>query len=162
MLTNYTSYDEIRAILGVSQLELEDATLALGLYERLLEEDLIATNDGLIAQYDTVAAIAEGSRTPTQQKYYDVIQLFSAYSTARHLLSSLQYFAANQITDGRAAEQRVADPYSATRENVERSYGTLKARALATYGALGNSITTAATRVYAEVATLGTDPVTGV
>ena len=161
MLTDYTTYDEIRAILGVAQLELEDATLALGLYERLLEEDLTSVDDGLIAQYAAIAAIAEGSRTTAQQKYYDVIQLFSAYSTARHLLSSLQYFAANQITDGRASEQRVADPYSATRENVERSYGKLRARALVTYGALGNSITAAVTRVYAEVATLGVDPVTG-
>jgi hypothetical protein len=161
MLTDYTTYDEIRAVLGVSQIELPDATLALPLYDRLLTEELLSISSGLKSQYTTIAAILpESSRTALQQTYYEIVQLFSAYSTARYLLSSLQYFAANKITDGRAEEQRVADPYAATRDNVERVFGALRVRILAAYGGLGNSVTVRATRVYTTGVGLASDPVT--
>ena len=46
-ITDYAAYDEIRAVLGVSDEELEDATLALPMYEKLLNMELLDISEDL-------------------------------------------------------------------------------------------------------------------
>jgi hypothetical protein len=47
MLTEYTTYEDVRAALGVSSEEIDDATLGLDTFLTLLEEDLRAVNSAV-------------------------------------------------------------------------------------------------------------------
>ncbi len=56
-LTDYTSYDEIRAVLGVSDEELEDGTLALPLYLTMLLMEFDDIEPTLDVQYTDIKAL---------------------------------------------------------------------------------------------------------
>ena len=159
-LTQFTSYDEIRAVLGVSDEELEDTTLALSMYPRLLEMDLGDISSGLVDQYLAIYALA--IKTPEEQKLLDVVSVFSAYAISKHLLTSMPLFAPKRITDGRAETDRVTDPFEGVREGVNSTYQTLRARVLIALGNLGTPVTAATQRTYFAVAGLAINPVTNV
>lgn len=131
-LTDYTSYDEIRAVLGVSDEELEDGTLALPLYLTMLLMEFDDIEPTLDVQYTNIKALP--SRTTQEQKLLDVVSVFSAYAIAQHLLTSLPLFAPKRITDGRAEMDRIADPFESVREEVRNTYRILRARLLVVLG----------------------------
>ena len=113
-LTDFASYDEIRAVLGVSDEELEDGTLALPMYLKLLQMEFGDLNADLESKYLDVKALT--NPTAKEQKLLDVVSVFSAYAIAFHLLTSMPLFAPKQITDGRASTDRIADPFEGVRE----------------------------------------------
>ena len=160
VLTDFASYDEIRAVLGVSDEELEDATLALPMYAKLLQMDFSDTADTLEAQY--LAIKAQTTWTPEEQKLLDVVSVFSAYAISKHLLTAMPLFAPKRITDGRAETDRVTDPFEAVRLGVNSMYPILKGRVLAALQALGTPITATTARVYFAAVGLATNPVTNV
>ena len=90
-LTDFATYDEIRAVLGVSDEELEDGTLALPMYLKLLQLDFGDIAGTLEAQY--LAAKASTPPSAAEQKLVDVVSVFSAYASSKHLLTSLPRFA---------------------------------------------------------------------
>lgn len=69
MLTEYTTYEEIRAVLGVADEELEDAVLAQPLFERQLILDLDDINTGLVDQFKTISAIDYATRSTAQKRF---------------------------------------------------------------------------------------------
>ena len=157
-LTQFTSYDEIRAVLGVSDEELEDTTLALSMYPRLLEMDLRDISSGLVDQYLAIYALA--IKTPEEQKLLDVVSVFSAYAISKHLLTALPLFSPKRITDGRTDTDRVADPFETVREGVNSMYPILRGRVKAALQALGTPVTVAAPRLYFSAVGLATNPIT--
>ena len=159
-LTDFASYDEIRAVLGVSDEELEDGTLALPLYLKLLQMDFGDLASTLEAQY--LAAKALPTPSAAEQKLLDVVSVFSAYAISKHLLTSMPLFAPKRITDGRAETDRVTDPFEGVREGVNSTYQTLKARVLIALGNTGTPTTAATDRVYFSAAGLTINPVTNV
>ena len=159
-LTQFTSYDEIRAVLGVSDEELEDNTLALGMYSTLLEMDLGDISSGLVDQYLAIYALA--IKTPEEQKLLDVVSVFSAYAISKHLLTSLPLFAPKRITDGRAETDRITDPFEGVREGVNSMYPVLKERIKAILAILGTPTTASTARTFFSVAGLAINPVTNV
>ena len=159
-LYQFTSPDEIRAVLGVSQDDLEDETINLPNYVRQLQFDLADLDSTLEAQYLAVADIDEGSRTTAQQKLYDVTQVFSAYSISRKLLTGASLFAPRRITDGRAEAERVVDPFAQLREGVEANYGILRSRLLSALAGIGSTVAAVTSRSYFGTAGLAVNPVT--
>ena len=157
-LTDFASYDEIRAVLGVSDEELEDGTLALPMYLKLLQMEFGDLNADLESKYLDVKALA--NPTAKEQKLLDVVSVFSAYAIAFHLLTSMPLFAPKQITDGRASTDRIADPFEGVREGVNSTLATLKGRVLAALEAAGTSITATTSRTYFSVAGLAVNPIT--
>lgn len=160
MLTDYTSYDEIRAVLGLSTKDLEDTTLALALYERNLTMELAEVDAGVKAQYLAVAGITENTRTAAQQTFYEVTQVFSAYSISRQLLTSLPYFALQRVTDGRAEGEREHDAFKDTKDSINATYNILATRLKTYYAALGNSLVSRQTAVHSVGVSIASDPVT--
>jgi hypothetical protein len=163
-LTNFTSYDEIRAVLGVSVDELEDATLALPLYVRNLVFELTDLAEDMDTVYLTIAALPAVGRSAAQQRFYDVAQLYSAYSTSKQLLTSLPLFSPKQMLDGRAEFERHADPFDDVRAGVIEGLHQARKRLLTLY----QVVTGTAAPVFAVTAPIfvrstgiATDPVTG-
>ena len=163
MLTEYVNSSDIRAVLGVSPEELEDATLALPLYETFLVLSLDDVETTLAAAYLVVSAIVFASRTATQKRFHDVCRLFCAYAVARQLLTSLPYFAEWKMQDGRAAKERVKDPYQLTREGVEAGFAALSLRLSQAYSDMTGGTIAARTRTRVTLSRgvgLALDPVT--
>lgn len=161
MLIHYTTFDSIRAVLGVSDEELDDATLALPLYHRSLIWDLETISETLDAAYLTALQLAPSGRSAVQQKLVDVVQVYSSYSTAKNLLTSLPLFAPRQITDGRAELERFPDLFAETRAGVEGGLATLRTRLTAVAAQMGLATVAPVERSYTRGVTLAVDPVTG-
>ena len=158
-ITTYTSYEEIRATLGVDSTDLEDATLALAIYAKELEVDLLALDADLTTQYATVKALP--SPTVAQAKFLTATELFAVYSVAKRLTTSLPLFASKQMTDGKASDTRFENTWKPVIDAINSNYERTKANLVAAYQ--GIVVTTGATtsRVYARIVTPIYDPVTG-
>jgi hypothetical protein len=164
-LVDYTSNDDIRAALGVSDDELDDATLSLSVYEYQLIAELEEADPSvdLIAAYGTVAAVVLGSRTHAQQRFYQSLRQFATYSVAKHLTSSLPLFSPKEQGEGKATLSRYsADPYKETTKQVLALHEKAKQRALAAYKTMSSVTANAvAVQFYAGSVSPGYDPVTG-
>lgn len=158
MLTNYTTADEIRAALGVSDEELENATIELGDYYRLLLIDLDEIADDLATQYEALT----GSLSAAQARFQRRVQVFATYSVARVLVTSLPLFAPKRVQDGRAEQERIQDPYKDTREGVLAMYGRLRDKLVEAYAELfpEAEVFTPTTISFCSSVGLAVDPVT--
>lgn len=161
-LFTYTTYDEVRAVLGVSDEELADVTLELPLYEQQLVLELESVYDSLPSMYIAIRSLDPTSRTTKEQKLFDIVQVFSAYATGKILLVSAPRFAPKRITDGRAEVERVADPFANLRDDLEQTLLALRARLIAALVALDVVFTPATARVYFGVAGLSINPITNI
>lgn len=161
-LTDYTTYDEIRASLGVSSDEIEDTTLGLAMYSDYLDLELDDIDSDIASQFTTVKAIAEGSRTAAEARFYKATTLFAVYAVARQLTVSLPLFSPKDISDGKATLGRYADsPYRETIKRVKDEYEKFRVRLKDTFDALNATTTTPVTRSYMGVSSPDTDVVTG-
>lgn len=167
-LTVYTTYDAIRAILGVSPKEVKDGVMDAPIFEQqfLLEMGDVDSGGGVVmAQYASISALAESSRSADQQRLYDITNMLAAYSVARQLLTGIELAAPFRITDGKAAVERfrTAD-FDKVRAGVLDTYATLLRRLKATVIKLVPTAQIAVTpaRIFIGSAPIGTDPITGV
>lgn len=161
-LLDYTSYAEVRAVLGVSTTELPDATLALSLYSMHATLALEDIHESLPTDYTTVSALP--SKTAPQQRFVDLVKLYVPYRVAKELLTSLPMFSVKQLSDGRAEFERQADVFADVKDGVDSAISSLKYRLAAVYSALypANSVTVAAPTLTMVLSTgLATNPVTG-
>lgn len=163
LITDYTTYAEIRAVLGVSTTELPDTVLAQEQYATMLTLDLEDINTGIPALYTTVSATPEINRTTNEQRFYELARLTAAYAIARNLLTSLPLFSVSRLTDGRAEFERQKDIFEDVRNAVNAMYDKLRARLSAIFVILvpGQPAYTAVTQTFTAATGLATDPVTG-
>ena len=77
-ITEFTSYADVRAALGVSEDDLEDETLELDLYADMLEVEF----EDVSATFLTTYAAAQATDTPTeaQARFLKATRLFSTYA----------------------------------------------------------------------------------
>jgi hypothetical protein len=163
MALTRTTADEVRAVLGVSDEELEDLTLDLKVFTDQLELELSDIDATLPWTLDTILAIPSVSRTAAQAKVFTIANLFSAYAYGKILLTSLPLFSPKRMTDGRAEFERFADPFETVRNGVNAGYVSLRARlqtALTTLN--GYAAPAAITPIFSVSIGLAVDPVTGV
>jgi len=163
-LVDFTSFEDIRAALGVSAEEIKDATLSLPLYVNRLRMDLESVSASTLTLHATLANVQPASQTEQQARFEIALQLFATYSVAKHLTISLPLFSPREITDGKASLSRYAqDPYRATIARVESEYDTLRQNlAAALAGAESVSAPTVSLRPWFSAVTPTPDPVTGV
>jgi len=157
------SSDTIRAVLGVTAEELEDATLALPIYEYVFDMEVEEISSDLKTAYTTAEAVPTPRPTNTQ-RLVQVYEVFAAYSVARHLLTSLKMFAPKVITDGQAEVERVVDPFSSTKDAVNQTYDIMRTRLVKAYNLYANAVLPVpgtASFVTARAVGLAVDPVTG-
>lgn len=161
-LSEFTTFGDVRAALGVTSDELEDATLSLRLYDFSLRADLDSINSELINTFRSIAA--ETNPTDDEIKLQEMVQLFSTYSVAKHLTTSLPMFSFKEVTDGKASDTRSSESYLATIELVGRlydQYRTELVRRLSTVLTGSPSVSAPALRSYVLVGLPSRDPVTG-
>ena len=160
-LVDYTTFDDIRAVLGVPEEQLEDATISLDVYEFNLTDELESVDLTVPAEFITVAAIDQ--RNAVQDRFFRSVKLFAAYAVAKQLLASLPMFGPKEVTDGKASVVRFAmNPYKDTVTRVLADYERFRERLLAAFAALSSSTAAARTQlIYAVGAPPAVDPVTG-
>lgn len=158
-LTDFCQYAEIRAILGVMSGDIEDDTLALPLYGRLLSLALAELNPAIEDYYATVKA--KQTQTAQEKKFVDLVQLFSGYAVAKELLPALPQFAAQRFVHGKDdLERKPFDP-ATTEQAILAAMGRLSVKVLAAYGVLTSTgAAESVTRRTLFSASRSTDPVT--
>jgi len=105
-LLTYTTFDEIRAVLGVSATELDNDDLNQPMYDLQVILALEAVAPGIPALFTTLNSLSSGTATVPQARFIGLVSLYSAYAAAKHLLTSLPMFAVQALTDGRASFDR--------------------------------------------------------
>jgi hypothetical protein len=158
-LTSYTTYDDIRAVLGVSDDDLDDATLALEVYESFLVMDLEDIRVDLPELYTTTTEIA--SPSAGQIRFIQSTRLFATYSVAKQLASSLPLFAAKEVTDSKAGVTRFDSPYKDVILALARDYERLRTRLIQALNVLGSETQSRQRRSLMSVVSPVTDPITG-
>ena len=157
MLTDYTTYADIRAALGVTEDDLEDSTLALTLYSDYLVQELEDVALTLPAKFAEVKA--KGSPTEAETRFLSATRLFSTFAVAKQLTAALPLFAAKQLGDGKATVQRFESPYRDTIKTVNDQYGRTRNRLIAALEAITTTSGTTVARQYFAVVSPSTDPV---
>lgn len=162
-LVDFVGFDDIRAALGVSSDELQNATLSLDLYEYNLVSELEAIDIPLASVYMALKGSAPSTWDDLQKRFYQAVRVFSAYAVAKQATVSLPMFGPKEKTDGKASVVRFAlDPYKATIDAVLAQYEAARLRLIAAYAGLNaTDAPPASTRPYLVVASPTYDPVTG-
>lgn len=161
-LAPFTSNDEVRGVLGVTDKELLDVTLDLGIYEINLRYVLGKINAAVIAQFNTINAIAVATRTTTQAAFWAAVKLYSPYVVAFQLAPSLSLMAPKDITDGKAAVGRFSEsPFKAVIAAILVDHDKYQDHLTQMYADLVGSVlqATLAPRLFLGVSS-GTDRVT--
>lgn len=158
----FTSYEDIRAALGVSADELDDTTISLPLYEFNLLAELRSISSTLISDFRALSP-DPSQRTDDENAFAQAVLLFATYAVAKQLTAALPLFSPKEISDGKAHQTRYAqDPYKATIDAILGQYEQFKENLVDAYGAV-KSVPASATvfRTYAAGAAPSVDPVTG-
>lgn len=158
-ITDYTTYDDVRAALGVSVDDVDDTTLALNLYAASLEADLEDIDVTLPGTYATTAAIV--TPTDAQSRFLQSAKLFATFAVAKQLTSALPLFAPKQVSDGKSTMDRFANPYKDVVATVNQQYDRFKNRLTQTLAAIGTTTSAATPLNFFSVVSPSTDPVTG-
>lgn len=163
MLTEYTTYAEVRSALGVSEEELSDEELGLDIYLLTLEDRLESLSDDLLPTWQDLPEDPD-SHSAEEKKFAGLFKLYSTYAVAFHLLDSAELFGFLKVADGRASTERVPDSYKNLRINVTGMLGRLQAKLLAALGILvpGADVPVPATLSFVSAVGIAVDPVTNV
>jgi hypothetical protein len=159
MLTDYTTYNDLRAALGVSSTDLPDEVLSLNLYELMLKQEFDAIDLTLESTYITTEELT--APTAAEMRFLSATDLFATYAVAKHLTASLPMFSFRQMTDGKAQGTRFDNPYKDTIAYVMSQYDTAKTKLVEAFAAVGTVTTTTVAKSYFAVISPSTDPVTG-
>jgi hypothetical protein len=164
-LTTYCEYDEVRAALGVNDLELKESVLSLPVYEMGLVRELSKVSTSLNAIFSTVHSLDAASRTVQEAGLHDAVRLFSVYAAAKQVGVSLATFAPKDVGDGKATVSRFAGtPFLDTLERIDRFYTELRGSLVDAYEAYTGAATSLASTVPATAflaSPRAYDPVTG-
>lgn len=165
LLLTYTSYDEIRSVLGVSATELPDGALNQPMYDTHVLNALEDVAVGIPALFVTVTGLPSGTATADQTRFLGLACLYAPYAIAKQLLTSLPMFGIQALTDGRAGFQRNSNAaiYDSVRNDVLLVLADLKLRlAAAYYAATGSTVAVvpSVTQIFATSTGILRDPVT--
>ncbi len=165
VLTDYTSYAEVRAALGTNVDEVDDATLGLDVYLLGLEADLAnagvlaVVGSDLVADYATAAA--KPTPTALETALVSAVKLFAPYSVAMILASGLPVFSPKSITGEKIGFIRQTDSYKEAVAQCMTLFSRRLAALQVAYGNYKNKVLNLVPRTYFAVGQPSTDPVTG-
>lgn len=160
-LPKYTSYDDIRGVLSVTDEELEDGTLALPNFESQLFEQMREVAPGLQQLYLDTLQVA--NQSAEEARLVRLTRVFSTYAVCVQLLDALPLLAIKSDQDARAQYERFEKPFERVEPAVRAAFEVAKRRLLDAY----NDVATTPVNRVSPVITmftstgLATDPVTG-
>ena len=127
MVITYTSYDEVRAVLGLNDEELTDKTLSLDVFEHGLIDDFYDININFQTLHETISSSA--NPTPLEARILRLSSLFATYSVARQVSGSLSMLAPKAYADGKASASRFSnDPFKETIKRIQDQYELVRSR----------------------------------
>lgn len=163
------SFDDVRAVLGVSDEELSDETLSLNLYKVALTEayeDVSSTLLDLVVELQTKEALVKEDPTATnmtrpEKRLLGLSSVYATYVVAVEAASSMPMFAAQTISDGKAEGSRFAGAYQSTLQDAKAQLEDYRNRLqnLLTESFNGQAVTATIYTPFSR-ATLSIDPVT--
>jgi len=159
ILSDFFAPEEVRAVLGVSDLEFEDDVLDLELYPRHLEIELAQIGQNLAA--DFVTASAAPSPTATDLQLVALTKQFSLYCIAALVAESMPNFSPRNISDGKGGFIRHSDSYKEVLARVGNRLQQAGERLKTAYTAYVGSSAAVVLPTFMAVSTPGYDPVTG-
>lgn len=158
MLTEYTTFKDIRAALGVSEEEIDDETLGLAIYETLLNEDLLAVDPLLVSTWLALPVI--DSRNAAQLRLGSLVGLYSTYAVAYRLTDSVELFGFLKVADGRASTERTTEAFNNLRNNILAMLLRVRALLLAALQVVvPGTVITATSFSWVSSTGIATDPV---
>lgn len=159
---DFTTPEQVRALLGVSSDELDDDTVNLEVYAIGLDEEIRDVNVALPASYVEINEIDDESRTDAQRRLWRLTRQFATYALAKSVGGSLSMFGPKSVSDGKASISRFAgDPYKATLATVSSEYDVSRTRLVAAYADYSSSGVADTPRSYFLASAPISDPVTG-
>ena len=162
-ITKYTSYDEVRVVLGVAKKELKDEELALPVFETLLLLELDDLSTGIVPLYDSIEALNPlvTPPTPAQTRFLRVCDAYATYFVAKLAGGAMPMFGLARITDGKAEQQRFEGSQEVMTA-IEAMLAKLKVNLAAAFTDAGGTgaIEATATFTHARASALTFDPVT--
>lgn len=166
MLTPFTTFEDVRALLGVNDVELPDRTLDLPVYQIALRRQLQKVSDtvDVIALFLPINAKPQEARSPDEQAFHEAVYYFSSVAAASQAGVSLALVAPKRITDDKSGAERFSDsPYRDVLARLESELNAAKGAILAALSALtAEALPLAALGVrYFVGARRAYDPVTG-
>ena len=154
-MLDYTSYEQIRAVLGVSSHELSDETLGLELYSNLLMVRLMSITGTIAGTTASLLTLVQGikmkaSPTTEEQMLAALVPPLATYMVAEACLSGLSLFALKSETDGESIQTRFSSEatFREVGGNVRQAINSLLAQV---DQLLGGASTTAALPVFSAV-----------
>jgi len=164
-LTQYCEPAEVRAVLGVNDLELSDQTISLPVHEMGLLRELTKISSSLPAAFSTISAKDEADRSDAENDLFSAVRLFSVYAVARQAGIPLAIFAPKDVGDGKASVARFSGtPWRDVLDGVEKAFDSAKTdvrSALEAIGTSSGSIAPTRPTTAFVVAGRAVDPVTG-
>ena len=162
MITDYTTHEDVRAVLGVEADELENETLELHVYASGLESDLYEINPQLSVIYKDIGLKDKDQRTALELRVESLTKAFATYSLAKQVSASLPMFAPRSLADGKSTLTRFSgEPYADVIDSINAQYKLARSRLQAALDELlVFSRSRAASSIFFAV-TPNYDPVTG-
>lgn len=133
-LTDYTSCDSIRSVLGVSAKELSDLAIDKPVYLTELIANLDGIDPGLRPAFSTAKAAA--SPSAEQNKLVLLVDAYASYVAALQLLPQMPMFAPQIIKSDKAEMQRVANAVQGMAKTLRTSQVVFHRRLQVAYGAV--------------------------
>jgi len=120
----YSSYDQVRACLGVTAKEIPDKVITDLSLEVLTEMELDPVYPGHAA---VVSAVENNTATSEERRIFNLLRLFCAYQTAVFLLPQLQMLTAQMLSDGDAQMRRFTpDDIEETKRQIRGTLASIK------------------------------------
>jgi hypothetical protein len=132
LIDYYTTPDEVRAAMGISDEELADETLSLPYLMTLIDEDLRDVSPVLKDTLEPLlVAEDESALSADQQRLLALARLFVTFAAAAHLLDPAELFGFLKVADGRASTERTPDAYTNLRPGILGTLAKVQAKLLA-------------------------------
>lgn len=161
--TDYTTPNNVRAVLGISDKEAEDVVVTSNVYLTGMLEALRALSLTLAADYTTLK-IQSGTRTAAETRFLLLAESFCSYTVAIQLIPALPLLAPQLITDGKSQQQRIANPYEQLKPSLSASLALFSFNLMDAYSTINPAIAKPVKTARTMVAAVGlaVDPITGV
>ncbi|OFV49702.1 MULTISPECIES: hypothetical protein [Oligella] len=162
MLTDYTTHEDIRAVLGVEEDEINNSTIELDVFITGLESDLHELNPTLDSTFKVIKSKQPEDVTPLERRVVNLTKAFATYSVAKQLANALPMFAPRIISDGKSSLTRFSgEPFKEVIEGIDSQYKLARSRLLAVLDELQSESKIISTRSILFVSSPSYDPVTG-
>ena len=145
-MLDYTSYDQVRAVLGVSSHELSDDTLGLDLYSNLLMVRLMSITGTIAGASGSLLTLVQAVKlksapTTEEQMLLALVPPLATHMVAESCLSGLSLFALKSETDGESIQTRFSSEatFREVGDSVRQAINSLLAQVDRLLGGAGST-----------------------